>query len=323
MSAENREPSSSQAPPWVMGILPLVTSAYFQVNDTPLCMEPILRPNGRFSPPPPFTLLVPHITFHIALKIFNPKPHMGTIRRIPGFVQHMNYSKAGGLAIIVALFSKSWAQTNPSFGADVRAFGNNERLTYVGLSAAESFQNQFRLQVAGVFSSTSTFTNSAGSIGHGGTDVEFLGTYMPPKIPLDLSLGIGLPHTTDRGIVPALTYRASYRFVEGPQGSISIDSYGVAEPAPIVIVGLTGIYRFGHASLSASAGLPTAGQNSVNVSNDQRNRVGLYNVGLGWTCANNTLTLAITNQLGWTTGMMATPALGGYPGIEASWKVTF
>jgi hypothetical protein len=235
----------------------------------------------------------------------------------------MNISKALGFAIVGGLCMKAGAQSSPSFGVDLRSFGNDERLTYLGVFASESFQNQFKLQVAGNFSNTSIFKNSAGIIRHGGTDVEFLGTYTPPKCPVDLSLGLGLPNTADRGIVPALTYRAAYKFLNCDKCSLSLDSYGVAESSPLLIVGLTGTYRMDKTRFKVSVGAPFDGNNSVSINYNSRNRVGLFSVGADWTYTNNVFGLAITNQLGWTTGMMATPALGGYPGIEASWKVTF
>jgi hypothetical protein len=140
---------------------------------------------------------------------------------------------------------------------------------------------------------------------------------------MDLSLGLGLPHTADRGVIPALTYRAAYRFLECKDGSLSLDSYGIAEPSPLLIVGLTGIYKIDKTRFKVSVGAPFDGNNSVSVNYNTRNRVGLFSVGADWTYSNNIFGLAITNQLGWTTGMMATSSLGGYPGIEASWKVTF
>ena len=235
----------------------------------------------------------------------------------------MNLLKALVLAVFAALSSLSAAQISPSVGIDLRSFGNDERLTYVGISAADTINRQFKLQLAGVFSDTTRFMTAAGSIDHGGTDVELLGTYMPPRIPGEISLGFASPHTSDRGVAPALTYRADYRFLECHKGSVSLDSYGIAEPSPLVILGLAGAYKCDKIQFNLSLGTPVDGQNSVSVSSDARNRVGLFSAGVDWKSGNNSVGISITNQLGWTTGMMATPALGGYAGIEASWKVRF
>ncbi|HLK14534.1 MAG TPA: hypothetical protein VKT78_06990 [Fimbriimonadaceae bacterium] len=213
-------------------------------------------------------------------------------------------------------------------GADVRAFGNNERLSYLNLTAGTALCGcgDLWLNLNGCFSKRTTFSNAAATIAHGGSDVELLLGYRPKEYPFSLALGVAIPNTASRSNETDLTYRASYYLLKRDDAEFSIDSFGAATVSPLYIAGVSGSYRVGAVRLRASAGAPVQGNNSISLTTGLPNRVGLFSLGAEWKpglLRGDAFTVWITNQLGWTTGMAATPALGGNPGIGISYTVKF
>ena len=230
-------------------------------------------------------------------------------------------------ASLFALAGASYGD-NTQLGADVRSFGNNEKLTYLSVSASQALCGcgDLWLQLDGTFSKRTTLPGNGFTIAHGGSDVELLASYFPKQYPIGLSLGVALPNTSSRSAETDITYRAAYYIVKRDGAQVSIDSYGVATVSPLFIVGMSGSYQLGATRFRASLGAPVRGNNSVSILSGQPNRVGLFSVGAEWKIGaikGDCFSLAVTNQLGWTTGMAATPALGGNPGLSLAYTVKF
>jgi hypothetical protein len=227
------------------------------------------------------------------------------------------------VAALVGLSAFSFGQSADigSVRVGLRSFGGNEGLEYLNLAAQGDLGAGFKAEVAGTFSQTSTFYGNGFKINHGGNDFEIRGIYAPRQMPFELSLGLGLANTPERS-EGVLTFRGAYDLLPVGPNRLAVEAYGVATPNPLVVAGLTDSFTSGALSYDVSAGLPVRGTNSVSTNTGDRNRVALYSVGAAYSLGrSSTLRLAITDQLGWTTGMMATPALGGQPGLEIALKV--
>ena len=218
--------------------------------------------------------------------------------------------------------SGAWAK----LGAGL--FTNDEKAVYGSFEVGSSLGRDFRVQLGGTASPFHRFDLGTSSVRYGGRDLELLGTYKVSKIlPLELSLGIDQPWTPARTDT-ALSYRALATLPTGKQAKWWLTAYGIAGADSIAMVGTGASLAVGHGlELMASGALPVQGNNSVSPSSGNRDRLGVYSVGLGVPssfCRYQSLVeIAITNQVGWTTGMAATPTIGGFPGVRVSFEVRF
>jgi hypothetical protein len=235
--------------------------------------------------------------------------------------------KAISMATLVCLSAQLFAQSsdNVTLNASLRSFGGDEGLEYLNVAAERSIAQDFKAQILADFSRQGIFTGSTFLIKHGGSDIEFLGTYAPKGKPYEFGLGLGVPNTPERS-EGLMTYRAAYKVLNEGADRLSVQSFGVATPNPLFIIGAEDTYKMGHIEFTAFGGGPISGTNTVSTNTGFQEKAVLYSIGVNYYLSHQELSsvrVAITNQLGWTTGMAATASLGGTPGIEAEFKVRF
>ncbi len=204
------------------------------------------------------------------------------------------------------------------------AFGRDEKSAYGSVLAGKSLSPHLRLQIGATGSGFRNFDGDEFTIRHGGTEVEALATYAFEEEHVELSLGVSAPHTEARK--NAMASWKLMAFAPEDEGlKLYGDAYGVAGKDSISMVGGGALYRFSSGMmLDLSGAVCIMGNNTVNTSTGNNGRGGVYNVGLLFPIGEKSqLGVSLTNQLGWTTGMSATPSLGGRPGVGASLMVKF
>lgn len=213
-------------------------------------------------------------------------------------------------------------------GIDIRAFGGNEKLGYLNLSFGTALgeDTDWHVSLLGTYAKRATFVASTFSVAHGGSDMELLGTYAPKGLPFTVSIGAAVPSTPSRMNETDCTYRAQVNAIDRNGLQLYANSYGALSVTPLLIAGVGGSYKLGAAKVSASVGTPFHGSNSVNLTTGLPDRVTLYSVGVEWGLhflKDDQLSVSLTNQVGWTTGMQATSTLGGTAGVAVAYTVKF
>lgn len=203
-------------------------------------------------------------------------------------------------------------------------FGKDEKSVYGSVLVGKTLDKHLRFQLGATGAALKTFNGDEFSVRHGGSELELLGTYAFDASPVELSLGVSQPRTAARSATMA-SWKVLINGQENQGLKLYGDAYGVAGKDSISMVGGGALYRFSSGmSLDISGAFCIGGNNSVNTTTGANNRQAVYLIGLLFPVdANAKVGISITNQLGWTTGMSATPALGGRPGLGASYEVKF
>jgi hypothetical protein len=215
-------------------------------------------------------------------------------------------------------------QTRSSIAVGVNAFANEEGLVYANFRAETRVRPEIRVALIGTGAPIRTMVNNAFNILYGGTDYELQGTYFVGRArSIEISLGVDAPNTPARTDI-GLTFGAKQFLNSDGRLRPWLATYGRLGGDVVQIVEAGTRFAISRDVDGVfSGGLPVQGNNSIDRATRDNVRLGLFSAGIEYTNGLQTIAFAITNQLGWTTGMAATPALGGFPGATISYGVKF
>lgn len=233
--------------------------------------------------------------------------------------------RAAALVAPLGLAAVGFAQELPrptDFRLELRSFGGDESQTYVSAGVSGRME-RFTVSLTGTAAKRGHFTVRDGSgrvLDYGGYDIE-LGASMP----LDIYPG----STAFAGVTYINTPEQHQRFAGVARVTVTqaltTDITGSAGASTLLldkstIVGLTAALRYANPAgfgVYAQGTWIVAGQNTRSTWDGTLERKHLYEAGVSYTPAGQTLTFTagVTNTLGSTTGASLTPSLGSTAGL--------
>jgi len=177
--------------------------------------------------------------------------------------------------------------------------------------------------VRGTESKVQTYTGSAFSIRHGGSEHEVMAVSRFAAWPkLEAGLGVSLPNTPERFNQAVLTYDLGWTESVLATTDVRLGLRGVLAPSPISVASLGATFRPGHSTLSlfGEIGFVVSGDNTRDLQSGESKRCAVGRFGVECAPGKGDLRygVAVTNQTGVSTGMSLTPALGNRYGVVFS-----
>lgn len=175
----------------------------------------------------------------------------------------------------------------------------------------------------------SSFTNNGVVVNVGGNDAEVLATYEladDSKLDPELSVGVSKPDTFERREYQA-TARFAVRLFADEDLKVHAGVQGVLSGKAIVMPYADVTYgKRNSARFEGWIGAPVLGDNTTDIESGWSARGVVYLAGVSFPLdekGNARLGLYVTNQLGTTTGMSMTPAMGKRAGFGLAFSARF
>ncbi len=230
----------------------------------------------------------------------------------------------GSAGVIVALSAgaclASGGQTDLTLST--RFVPPPESATYFGFTLNHRLNDVFSFGVRYGSASRRTTTRNGLDFTSGGSDVEVMGFYSWPDHPnFHVGFGVASPNVPDRKKMAVGTFDVGYKRVI----CSNLTAFGSVKgllASDAITMGTFGfeLDQGEGKTLFGSFGLPLYGYNARSLVNGRGIRTGIATLGLRFDCLrdekNLRLEIAVTNQLGPTTGLSMTPSLGGSFGLQ-------
>ncbi|HVT13070.1 MAG TPA: hypothetical protein VHE55_12470 [Fimbriimonadaceae bacterium] len=238
-------------------------------------------------------------------------------------MKHISRTLCLGMAIVA---TSAWAQYKGDLTLTGGRFARYESLDYGSAALTYRLTTNVRLALRMTSSKTAVFDGGGFSVAHGGKDREAMGYFSPSDHP-DVEIGVGLaaPDTTDRNQQVQATFdlgwKRTARHIQlrfGLRGVLTGSEIAMASLQALAPVGPAGF------SLDVEGGVTTWGENARSSVNGKAISLPIGKLGIRFD-QNGPLhaEIALTNQLGATTGFGMTPTLGNRYGLSLSAGVRF
>lgn len=229
----------------------------------------------------------------------------------------MKHFKLIAFCLAAASAAAAGAQTKLDVSLSGGSFARDESNSYLSYSVRYTASPTLDLAFRGTDGKRQTFEGGSFEIVHGGDERELIATLHPLRFPkLDAGVGISVAGTPERQNEVVATYDIGWTETDANKDTLRVGLKGFAADSPITAFTARGIVPLerGPYDLVAELGVPFVGDNTRSTSDGSASReiLGSFGIQFGQRdrAVGTHVSLMFTNQLGSTTGMSLTPALG-------------